>query len=162
MARTILRLFLIVAVGAALGLAWNAWLVRRDGANPGAAPRGLPLRANALLRAGDEEIDVTEAKRRFDKGYLFLDARPADFWPLGHVAGALSLPEDDFDAAFAKLEPHLRSTHDIVVYCSGLGCDASHLVAHKLKEHGIEAAIMPGGMPDWTDAGYPVTKGNEP
>jgi rhodanese-related sulfurtransferase len=153
---------IIVAVGAGLGLAWNAGLVRRDAASPGTPLRGLPLRANALLKPGDEEIDIPEAKKRFDKGYLFLDARPHDFFPLGHIPGALSLPEDDFDAWFAKIEPRLRSTLDIVVYCSGLGCDASHIVAHKLKEHGIEAAIMPGGMPDWTDAGHPVKKGEEP
>jgi rhodanese-related sulfurtransferase len=162
MARTILRLAIILATGSCLGLAWNAFLVMHDAANPGAAPRGLPLRANALLKPGDEEINIPEAKKRFDKGYLFLDARPHDFYPLGHIAGALSLPEDDFDSAFAKLEPRLRGTLDIVVYCSGMGCDASHLVAHKLKEHGIEAAIMPGGWPDWTAAGYPTKKGDEP
>jgi rhodanese-related sulfurtransferase len=156
------RIAVIVLAGAGLGLPWNAFLVRRDAAQASATPRGLPLGANALLKPGDEEVDIPEAKKRFDKGHLFLDARPADFWPLGHVAGALSLPEDDFDGAFAKLEPRLRSTLDIVVYCSGLGCDASHLVAHKLKEHGIQAAIMPGGWPDWTAAGYPTRKGNEP
>jgi rhodanese-related sulfurtransferase len=162
MLRLVLRIAVIVLAGAGLGLAWNTVLVKRDATQAAAPPRGLPLRANALLRAGDEEIDVAEAKRRFDKGHLFLDARPVDFYPLGHIAGALPLPEDDFDRTFAKLEPRLRATLDIVVYCSGLGCDASHLVAHKLKEHGIQAAIMPGGMPDWTDAGHPTRKGNEP
>jgi rhodanese-related sulfurtransferase len=162
MLRAGLRIALIVAVGAVLGLAWNAILVGRDAAHPEAPPIGIPLRANALLLSGDEEIEVAEAKQRFDRGHLFLDARPADFFPLGHIPGALPLPEDDFDRAFAALEPRLRSTLDIVVYCSGLGCDASHLVAHKLKEHGIQAAIMPGGLPEWTDAGHPVKKGKEP
>lgn len=145
------RVAVIIVAGAALGLAWNVW-----------SGRGLALGASALLRPGDEEISIAEAKRRWDKGYLFLDARPAAFYPLGHVAGALVLPEDDFDHAFARLEPRLRGALDIVVYCSGYGCDASHIVAHKLKEHGIEAAIMPEGWPEWTAAGLPAHKGDQP
>ena len=56
---------------------------------------------------------------------------------MGHVPGALPLPEDDFDRAFATLEDRLRSHFDIIVYCSGYGCEASHIVARKLagKRH---------------------------
>jgi rhodanese-related sulfurtransferase len=148
---SIVRMAVILLTGAVVGLGWNAW-----------SGHGFPLRGNALLRPGDEEVSIAEAKKRFDKGHLFLDARPAAFYPLGHIAGALSLPEDDFDHAFARLEPRLRSALDIVVYCSGYGCDASHIVAHKLKEHGIQAAIMPEGWPEWTAAGHPTHTGDEP
>jgi rhodanese-related sulfurtransferase len=151
MIRVILRIVLIVFIGAGLGLAWNAW-----------SGKGFPLRANALVKPGDEEIDLAEAKKRFDKGYLFLDARPFDFYAMEHITGALPLPEDDFDKAFAKLEPRLRASLDIVLYCSGFGCPASHNVSRKLKEKGIPAAIMPDGWPGWTEAGYPTKKGQEP
>jgi rhodanese-related sulfurtransferase len=147
------RVAAILAAGAAAGLLWNAF-----------SGRGLALRANAFLQSGDatEEIPAAEAKSRLDRGALFLDARPADFYPLGHVPGALSLPEDDFDRAFVRLEATLRSRFDIVVYCSGYGCEASHIVARRLREKGVAAAVLQEGWPAWTEAGFPTHSGNEP
>lgn len=145
------RVLAIVALGAALGLLWN-----------GLSGRGFALAGNVLLRAGDEVIPVTEARKRLDAGALFLDARPPDFYRMSHVPGALSLPEDGFDAAFARLEPRLRRHLDVVVYCGGYGCEASHIVARKLKERGIPAAILHEGWPAWQEAGYPERGGDAP
>ena len=143
----------IPAAGLVLGLAWNAW-----------SGRGLALAGNAFVREGDaiEEVSVEEARARMDKGALFLDARPRDFYDMSHVPGALALPEDDFARAFAALEDHLRSHFDIIVYCSGYGCEASHIVARKLAEKRIRAAVLREGWPAWTDAGYPVKEGPQP
>jgi rhodanese-related sulfurtransferase len=82
-----------------------------------------------------------------------------DFYRTSHVPGALPLPEPDFDRAFAELEPRLRRHFNLVVYCAGYGCEASHIVARKLREMGIHAAILDEGWPAWTDARYPVEKG---
>jgi rhodanese-related sulfurtransferase len=147
------RILVLVGVGTLLGLAWNAF-----------SGRGLALSRNAFLKEGDalEEIPPAEARRRLDHQALFLDARPKAFYDMSHIPGALPLPEDDFDRAFAALEPKLRSTFDIVVYCSGYGCEASHNVTRSLRERGIHAAILQGGWPDWTDAGYPIKVGAQP
>jgi len=147
------RVAAIMAAGIAAGLVWNA-----------VSGRGLALRANAFLREGDaiEEIPAPEAKRRLDRGALFLDARPAEFYQLGHIPGALSLPEDDFGRAYARLEGPLHSRFDIVVYCSGFGCEASHLVARRLREKGVAAAVLLDGWPAWTGAGYPTRTGAQP
>jgi rhodanese-related sulfurtransferase len=144
-----LRAAAIVAAGAALGLAWNA-----------SSGRGFALSANVLVQQGDEVIDLREAKARFDRGALFLDARPLDFYEMEHIPGALPLPENEFGRAFARLEPRLRSRFDLVVYCAGYGCQASHDVARLLRERSIHAAIFSDGWPAWTEAGYP-TKGGE-
>lgn len=143
----------IPAAGLALGLAWNAW-----------SGRGIALAGNAFVREGDavEEVEAREAKARLDKGALFLDARPRAFYDMSHIPGAYPLPEDDFDKAFAVLEDRLRSNFDIIVYCSGYGCEASHIVARKLAEKKIRASILHEGWPAWTDAGYPVTEGPQP
>ena len=147
------RLMAIPAAGLALGLAWNAW-----------SGRGIALAGNAFVREGDavEEIEAREARARLDKGALFLDARPRAFYDMSHVPGAYPLPEDDFDKAFAVLEDRLRSTFDIIVYCSGYGCEASHIVARKVAEKKIRASILHEGWPAWTDAGYPVKEGPQP
>ncbi len=143
----LVRVAAIVVGGMLLGLAWNAW-----------SGRGFVLGQSVFVQAGDEVIEPAEAKARLDRGALFLDARPRDFWTMSHIPGALSLAEEDFDRSFAELEPKLRATFNIVVYCSGYGCEASHIVARKLREKGIHAAILSEGWPAWTDAGYPVTK----
>jgi rhodanese-related sulfurtransferase len=145
------RIAAILALGVALGLGWNAL-----------SGRGFALGKNVFIRAEDEIIEAKAAKARLDKGALFLDARPIDFYRMEHIPGALPLPEPDFDAAFAKLEPRLRSTFDLVVYCAGFGCEASHIVAAKLRDKGIHAAILHEGWPAWQDAKYPTKTGDLP
>jgi rhodanese-related sulfurtransferase len=126
------------------------------------SPRGFALGRSVFVQSGDEVIEAAEAKTRLDRGALFLDARPADFWKMSHIPGSVSLPEDDFDRAFAELEPRLRMSFNLVVYCSGYGCEASHIVARKLRDKGVHAAILNEGWPAWTDAGFPVTPGANP
>jgi ArsR family transcriptional regulator len=147
------RMVAIVAAGLALGLAWNQW-----------SGRGIALQANAFVAPGEtlEEIPAAEARKRLDQGALFLDARPVESYEMGHVPGALPLPEDDFEAAFARIEPRLRSSFDIIVYCSGYGCEASHNVTRELRKKGVAAVILNEGWPAWTDAGYPVREGKQP
>jgi rhodanese-related sulfurtransferase len=145
------RIGLILASGAALGLLSNAF-----------SGRGFALGQSVFVQAGDEVILAPEAKARLDRGALFLDARPLPFYEMSHVPGALPLPEPEFDAYFGKLEGRLRSSFNLVVYCAGFGCEASHIVARKLRERGIHAAILHEGWPAWTDAGYPTRTGAEP
>jgi ArsR family transcriptional regulator len=147
------RIAAILAAGFLFGLGWNAW-----------SGRGIDLQANAFIAPGEtvEEIPAGEARKRLDRGALFLDARPIAFYEMGHVPGALPLPEDDFEAAFARIESKLRSSFDIVVYCSGYGCEASHNVTRELRQRGVAAVILNEGWPAWTDAGYPVRDGQQP
>jgi rhodanese-related sulfurtransferase len=147
------RIASIVAAGIALGLGWNA-----------VSGRGFALDKNAFLRPGEAlvEISAAETKTRLEKGALVLDARGVDFYKLAHIPGSYSLPEEDFERAFAALEPRLRGTADIVVYCAGYGCEASHNVVRKLAAKGVYAVILNEGWPAWQDAGYPEKEGAEP
>jgi rhodanese-related sulfurtransferase len=147
------RIVAIVLTGVALGLLWN-----------GLSGRGLALNGNAFIREGEafEEIEAPAARARLDKGALFLDARPVDFYDMAHIPGALPLPEDDFERAFGRLETRLRSSLDVIVYCSGYGCEASHIVARKLRDLQVHAAVLHEGWPAWTEAGYPTRTGPNP
>jgi len=139
------RFVLILVAGASLGLAWNA-----------ASGRGFALGQSVLVQTGDELVAAPDGKRLLDEGALFLDARPRDFWRMSRIPGSLPLPEEDFERSFQEAEPRLRRASAIVVYCSGYGCEASHLVARKLREKGIAAAILDEGLPAWQDAGLPL------
>jgi len=139
------RFILILVTGAAAGLLWNA-----------SSGRGFALGGSVLVQAGDELVEVADAKALLDRGALFLDARPRDFWQVSRLPGALPLPEEDFDRAFAEIEEQLRRAGGIVVYCSGFGCESSHIVARKLRERGFIAAILDEGIPAWLDAGLPM------
>lgn len=149
--RRLVRAAVLVLLGCALGLAWNAF-----------SGRGFAIETNVFIKYGDDIVEAPEARKRLDKGALFLDARPRAFYELSHVPGALALSEDDFEASFARIEPRLRSSLDVIVYCAGFGCEASHIVARKLKDRGIPAAILHEGWPAWTEAGFPVKAGPEP
>ena len=147
------RMLAIAVLGVGLGLGWNAF-----------SGRGFTLSSNVLVKPGDDTISAAEARRRLDAGStLFLDARPKLNYDFERIPGALHLPEEDFDAAWAVLEPRLReSLEDVIVYCAGYGCEASHVVSRKLEERGIPAVILDEGWPAWTDAGYPIQSGPNP
>jgi rhodanese-related sulfurtransferase len=149
--RSAARASAIVLLGAGLGLAWNAL-----------SGRGFALDGNVMVKQGDEVVPVAAARARLEAGALALDARPIDFYDMQHIPGALPLPEDDFEAAFARLEKRLRASSDVIVYCAGFGCEASHIVSRRLKQRGIPAAILEEGWPAWQDAGYPVEEGPRP
>jgi rhodanese-related sulfurtransferase len=145
------RFILILAAGVSLGFLWNA-----------ASGRGIVLGQSVLVQGGDELVAAPAAKKLLDEGALFLDARPRDFWRMSRIPGSLSLPEEGFERAFAAVEERLRKGGPIVVYCSGYGCEASHLVARKLRERGFAAAILDEGLPAWEDAGLPLDKEPRP
>jgi rhodanese-related sulfurtransferase len=136
---------LITFLGVASGLAWNSL-----------SGRGFDLSQSVFVQAGDEFVSASEARAWLDEGALFLDARPRDFWRMSRIPGALSLPEEEFDSAFAELEPQLRQNLSLIVYCSGYGCESSHIVARKLRERGYPAVILDEGLPAWQDEGYPL------
>jgi len=139
------RFLLILVLGSAIGLAWNAW-----------SGRGFTLSRSVFAQVGDEVVKADQARILHEKGALFLDARPRDFWRMNRIPGAIALPEDDLDKALPDVEPLMRRARAIVVYCSGYGCEASHVVARRLREKGFDAAILDEGLPAWQDAGLPV------
>lgn len=89
-----------------------------------------------------------------DAPYLpILDLRPADQFhgPLGHMAGARSIPLH----ALAAHRAELRAYEDVTVlaYCGADECGkAEHA---KLQEWGLEDAVLvEGGLAAWVAAGY--------
>ena len=87
---------------------------------------------------------------------VVLDARPAIFFRLGHVPGAVSLPRDDFERAYANHRMLLEKgkKQAIAIYCSGEDCEDSDLLHRALVQLGYQnVSIFRGGWAEWTRAG---------
>jgi rhodanese-related sulfurtransferase len=161
MRRTIQRSAVIVVVSAVVGLTANA--VRWDADKHG-KPRRIslvtPPKPAILLR---DTVTLDEAKKLWDSGAFFLDARaPADY-AAGHIANAFSLPNEAFEEHFPTISALLTPDSSIVVYCDGLQCDLSHHLAERLRQLNFKnVRILVNGWTVWRAAGLPTGKGKQP
>ncbi len=87
-----------------------------------------------------------------------IDARPPSFYRAGHVPGALNLPREDFEQAYAETRATLASDKEraIVVYCAAADCRDSELVADTLSRLGYRRVfVYKEGWDEWLRAGLP-------
>lgn len=91
---------------------------------------------------------------------LVYDARPAFFYQLGHVPGAVNLTkircDDQIVAREAEIKAALAKGQTIVVYCTGMTCPDARTVAIHIAGFGYPAKIFSGGWDAWKDAAMPV------
>jgi len=81
---------------------------------------------------------------------LFVDVRTAAEYADGHIAGAVFLPEDEFEERFPTLKTRLERAQAIVVYCKSEDCGKSLWTAIRLRSAGlIQTRIYPAGWYDW-------------
>jgi rhodanese-related sulfurtransferase len=88
-----------------------------------------------------------------DIQYVLVDARDSESFEKMHIPGAVSLPVDDVD----KLSEGLDKEKDVVIYCSGMMCDASTDAAAILLKKGFKkVSEYKGGIQDWVAGGNPT------
>jgi rhodanese-related sulfurtransferase len=137
-------------------------------AEPAAADR--PVAATAAVPDVPESREPrevgTDAARAFhDAGAaVFVDARSADEYAAGHIAGAVSLPFDDVfhDPGLVGRTVH-AGAQPVIAYCDGGDCDLSRNLAFTMIDQGLRKVLVyTGGLPAWRDAGGPVHTGARP
>ena len=153
MRRAILQSLILSALGAIVGFAYNA-----------ASPEGISVKGGkeAILQQQGTRVLTTDEVKYYgqQQGTLMVDARSAEEYELGHISGAVSLPLDKFDQAFTTVQPELRKSKLIIIYCSGGSCGTSEEVAKKLGEKGFrDLAVFTDGLPGWMRAKLPITRG---
>ena len=91
------------------------------------------------------------------KGVMIIDSRPvARQYDPGHISGAISIPDSQFDKMVDKL-PADKATQ-LVFYCGGLECMLSHNSAFKAEKLGYSnIKVYAEGMPDWKARGGPIS-----
>ncbi len=84
---------------------------------------------------------------------MIIDARPTGRkYDVGHIPGAVSIPDRKFDEMAAML-PEDKSTL-LVFYCGGLKCPLSHNSAFKAEKLGYtNVRVYAAGYPDWIENG---------
>lgn len=107
-----------------------------------------------LLSHSVPETGVQEAARD-STSVVFLDAREPREFEVSHIAGAIPVGYDYFDAG---LLPALDKERPMVVYCS-VGY-RSEKVAEKLLAAGFKnVSNLYGGIFEWVNQGHPVVNG---
>ena len=92
-------------------------------------------------------------------GILLFDARPAFFYNLGHIPGAINLPRGSGAEAIRKRDSQcghaVAEGKTIVTYCTGTTCPDARKLAEQLSALGHPVSIFSAGWHGWTDAEMP-------
>lgn len=109
-------------------------------------------------RDGLEAVGLDELAERARRGeVLVIDVRPPEEFEAAHVAGARSVPIDALDRLVDELPPG----GPVVAYCRGPYCVFADEAVRRLRERGIDARRLDGGLPEWRAAGLPIAFGKE-
>jgi rhodanese-related sulfurtransferase len=93
-------------------------------------------------------------------GVFFIDARPVSQFTEGHVPGAFHIDVEAFRQGRPDVLEFLPVDAEIIIYCGGGECDASHMVERMMRSHGYEKLrIFEEGFPAWLKAELPVETG---
>jgi rhodanese-related sulfurtransferase len=103
------------------------------------------------------ETNAEEVKRRIDSSdtFLLVDVREESEFAQDHLPGAIHLGKGIIERDIEARVPDLNT--EMVLYCGG--GFRSALAADNLQKMGYTKVIsMDGGIRDWREKGYPLTK----
>jgi rhodanese-related sulfurtransferase len=121
------------------------------------SPRFLKIVEDTKKRV--REVTVDEVKAKLDRGekFLLVDVREESEYGVDHLPGAVHLGKGIIERDIEGRVPDLAA--EIVLYCGG--GFRSALAADNLQKMGYTNVIsMDGGIRDWREKGYPLTKGS--
>jgi rhodanese-related sulfurtransferase len=101
---------------------------------------------NAKLQFEIDACDLNNSINRNENIYQIVDARSERAFRQEHIKGAISLPHVLIDKERVK---HLDRNLIYVIYCDGLGCNASTKGAYKLSELKFKVKELIGGIESW-------------
>lgn len=99
--------------------------------------------------------DLQDALKKGEK-VVVIDARSSESFKKEHIPGALSLPRRTMTETSTR---HFDRTALYVVYCDGIGCNASTKGALSLARLGFRVKELIGGLDWWKRDGYQTESG---
>ena len=99
------------------------------------------------------ETDAWDLKAALDKGesIVVVDARSPQSYSAEHIPGAVNIPHRTMSEESTR---PLDRTALYVVYCDGIGCNASTKGALNLARLGFRVKELMGGLVWWKQDGY--------
>jgi rhodanese-related sulfurtransferase len=98
------------------------------------------------------QVSAKRAHEAWQKGEVeFIDVREPSEWNLGHIEGIELIPLGQLQARWRELDPDKKW---VCVCRSG---NRSNYAALMLRQVGIDASNMAGGMLDWKAQKLPIT-----
>src|SRR5438445_4959580 len=119
-------------------------------------PRFLQIVNEARSRVKEASVDAVKAM--LDKGekFVLVDVREESEFAKDHLPGAIHLGKGVIERDIEARVPELDK--EMILYCGG--GFRSALAADNLQKMGYTNAIsMDGGIREWREKGYPLTKG---
>jgi rhodanese-related sulfurtransferase len=119
------------------------------------SPRFLQIVNDAKKRVRETTVD--ETKRRLDRGdkFVLVDTREESEYAKDHLPGAIHLGKGIIERDIEAKVPDTSA--EIVLYCGG--GFRSALAADNLQKMGYSNVIsMDGGIREWREKNYPLTK----
>jgi len=108
-----------------------------------------PAREDTKLLASVPKLSISEA-RRLGANIVWIDARPISEFEKGHIPGAHSLEESQFEEEIDTLLERWRKGTPLVVYCSSDSCSDSTKLALRLKGFGFSPVfVLKGDWQEW-------------
>lgn len=120
-------------------------------------PRFLKIVDDAKTRVRETTVD--DVKKKIDGGSKFtlVDVREESEFAKDHLPGAIHLGKGIIERDIEARVPDLNT--EIILYCGG--GFRSALATDNLQKMGYTNVIsMDGGIRDWREKGYPLTKGS--
>jgi len=101
------------------------------------------------------EMDSWDLKVALEAGerIIVVDARSVESFERGHVPGAINIPHRTMSV---ETTANLKKDALVVVYCDGIGCNASTKGALKMLNLGFRVKELIGGLDWWRRDGHDV------
>lgn len=157
--QAIIQAIAIAIIAGVVAFAHNAFSV--NGINPFRKIKDVPV----IEDEGHETtegvciIDIEKAKAIIEAGGLVIDARTAGEYADGHLPGALLVDYYDMGRYLDEIMPLLSPELEIMIYCAGVDCEDSELLARELFMLGYKKLVVfKGGYEEWIEAGLPIER----
>ena len=100
-----------------------------------------------------EPVPADQLLERVRAGLVsVLDVRPPEEYAAGHLPGAVNIPLGELEKRLHELNPD----QEIVAYCRGPHCVLAFDAVSILRQKGVKARRLEGGLPEWQLEGLPV------
>ena len=104
------------------------------------------------------ELELPEVHQVWQRGEaVFVDARAAKYFKLGHIPGAVNIPVNRVTEMLSVL-PTNKDAY-LITYCGSISCPIAYILREFLLEEGYRnVQVFPSGILGWESAGYPLEK----